>query len=214
MKHNQWLLRPLLGAFIGLSVSAVSHSAPAPFANTQSPLTSTNNNAALHHVGDCYGGGVIFYVNKTPHAPVGERGLIVAKADLLRSFAWDTNPAGQDVPKTQATLFGGRVNSEMIISTIGTSRAQAVSAARHYTDGTYHDWYLPAQHELSNLYFQAIARGSKFWTTCGATEPSAATYWSSTQDGAINAWGVSFAGGVVILAHKNNSFLVRPIRAF
>ncbi len=173
-----------------------------------------SNHSAAHHVGECYAGGIIFYVNKTPNAPRGERGLVVARADLVNSFAWDTNPSGQDVPKTQAGLFGGKFNESTILSTMSGSRAQAVSAARRYTDGTYHDWYLPAQHELSTLYFQALARGPKFWTACGGVVPSAATYWSSTQDGAINAWGVSFAGGVVVVAHKNNSFLVRPVRAF
>ena|SRR3990167_9578004 len=197
MKINKWLLTPLLGTLIGFSV----------FAASNKTLTT------LHHVGDCYGGGVIFYVNNTANAPVGQRGLIAGASDVVGSFSWDTNPAGQDVPKTQTTLFSGAANSATIASQIG-ARAQAVAASRHYTDGTYHDWYLPSQNELSTLYFNALTHGPKFWTTCSGSAPSAATYWSSTQDGVINAWGVSFAGGVIVVAHKNNPFLVRPIRAF
>ena len=203
MKACQRLLIALLGAFVVFPVFAKTNSAPTKL-----------NEATVHHVGECYGGGVIFYVNKTPNAPAGLRGLIAANADVAGSFAWDTKANGQEVLKTEARLFSGDVNSARIVGQIGSARAQAVSTSYHYTDGTYHDWYLPSQTELSTLYFHALAKGSSFWTHCGATVPSAATYWSSTQEGLTNAWGVSFAGGVVVVAHKNNSFLVRPIRAF
>ena len=204
MTGFQWVGIGLLEVLAVFAVSAASETKPATAPQT----------APTYHVGDCYGGGVIFYVNKSPNAVPGQQGLIVAPADVASSFPWDTQAGGQDVATTQPVLFTGCTNTTDTLTKLGKSRAQAASAAHSYTDGQYHDWVLPSQMELSTLYFQAAASGPSFWTNCKATPPSGATYWTSTQSDPKNAWGVSFAGGVVVIANKNNPLLVRAVRVF
>ena len=203
MKRVQWVwifLFETLFVFSGFAAESKTVSSPAV----------TNK----HYVGECFGGGIVFYVNKSPDAPVGQQGLIVAPTDVASSFPWDTKSGGVDVPATQPALFTGCTNTTATIKQLGASRAQAVMAAHNYTEGTYHDWSLPSQMELSTLYFQAAASGPDFWKQCKATPLSAATYWTSTQSNPTSAWGVSFAGGVVVIANKNNPLLVRAIRGF
>ncbi len=216
MKDKKCLWIHLIGAFITFSVHASTQSTMTQSLKNQLKIDSTSNNGSTngHHIGDCYGGGVVFYIHKDTHAPAGQRGLISAPTDTVGSFNWDIQAGGQDVPKTQAPLFTGTKNTQSIIAKVGKNRAQAASAATNYAYGSYHDWYLPSQHELSTMYFSSLTSGANFWKKCGATAPSAATYWSSTQHGASDAWAVSFAGGIVVVAKKNNPLMVRAVRAF
>ena len=203
MSSAKWVWFFLLESFVVFSGLAAT-----------TAVQPTAKVAPKHYVGECFGGGVVFYVNKSPTAPVGQRGLIVAPIDVKGSFPWDTKVNSIDLPLTQPALFTGCTNTSETIKQVGASRAQAMAAAQAYTEGTYHDWSLPSQMELSTLYFQAAASGPEFWTNCKATPLSGATYWTSTQSNPSSAWGVSFAGGVVVIANKNSPLLVRAVRVF
>ena len=216
MKDSKWLWSLLaLGTFTVFSVHALTDSKNSTTTNYPTKGSpKKNNSTATHRVGDCFGGGVITYINGAK--TVGKQhGLIAALADIPKSFEWDTQANKQSTVKTGSSIFTGRSNTTTAISKIGAERAHAASAALHYTDGKFHDWYLPSKDELSTMYWQAITHGrEKFWKNCGGTSLSGATYWSSTQSTPIKAWGLSFAGGVVVTANKTSPLLVRAVRAF
>ncbi len=216
MKNKKRLWAFVLGTFTAYSVFASTNYENNKLANTTiNNATKKPHPAVAHHVGDCYGGGVIIYMNDETSSSAKQHGLIAALADIPKSFEWDTQASHQSTVKTRATLFTGSKNTSAIISTIGANRARAASATQHYSQGNYHDWHLPSKDELSMMYWQPMTHGGdKFWTTCGGTALSGATYWSSTQSKSLQAWGLSFAGGVVVVANKQSPLLVRAIRAF
>lgn len=198
----------------------------------ESLVTLINSKSSVGpHVGSCYGGGVVFYVNTTPGAPVGQRGLIAALGDATSGCTgspsgtcyWDTLGGNTSTfGATGQTYFSGSTNTTNIITAIGTTRAEAANAANTYTDGTYYDWYLPSQGELAAMFFQALTNGTgSFWTNCSGTAPSKDLYWSSTQTnqgiGPNGAWFTYFNtiyAGTVGYVATNNPFGVRAVRAF
>ena len=184
--------------------------------------TSENKSASIAHpLGSCYGGGIIFYLNTTPNAPAGQRGLIVALSDASTGCNSPTGTCVWDITGFTAKLiaphrdyFSGAENTKEILKALGESRAQAAYAASQYKGGGYSDWYLPAQKELSELYTQVSSTGENFWTGCGGSVPSAGSYWSSTQLNTRVAWGIAFANGNVPYGVTTSSLGVRAIRAF
>ena len=173
-----------------------------------------SSTAIAHPVGSCYGGGVVFYVNTTPNAPVGQQGLIAALTDVSNAtYLWNTNPSSIN---TATALFTGASNTAIILQSPDgqAGNTQAAIAANGYTEGTYHDWYLPSQSELSQLQIQ-LNTTSTLFTKCTGTNPSSANqYWSSSRYDTDNAWYISFGNGVVYVNPVNTSYLVRAIRAF
>ena len=183
------------------------------------------DSASMHPVGSCYQGGVVFYVNPNPNAPVGQRGLIAATKDAsvtcsgaYKTCFWDHT--GKTVPSNVANAtayFTGAANTRALVSRY-SAVTQAANAAAAYTGGGYSDWYLPARDELATLFFQT-ANMPNFGHDC-AYEPPAkgeTPYWSSSQTTlyAANTWYVSFGLGYVDYGSNTDfSCFVRPVRAF
>ena len=80
----------------------------------------------------------------------------------------------------------------------------AIKAAADYTNNGKTDWHLPSKDELNQLYSQK--------TTVGGF--SAGYYWSSSEVGALIAWGRSFINGLQDPSLKSSTLYVRPVRAF
>ena len=189
------------------------------FAGIQAQIDAINANTGVAHpVGSCYGGGVVFYVNTDPNAPVGQRGLIAALSDAGSSttYPWDATGAVSSTAATATAYFTGSSNTQTLIS-YNPSVTQAAWAAYNYSGGSEIGWYLPAQDELMTMYTQWNSKPSLF-TSCGGTSPSAAgpRYWSSSQVAGAPAfaWLVSFDNGFVVNILTSNAYLVRAVRAF
>jgi hypothetical protein len=80
----------------------------------------------------------------------------------------------------------------------------AKDAGERFVDGGFSDWYLPGKWELNELY--------KHKSVVGGFADG--IYWSSTEDGAGNAWLQVFNGGYQGQNGKAGSFRVRAVRAF
>jgi hypothetical protein len=111
---------------------------------------------------------------------------------------------GLGAQHTKAIIDQGNTNP----STSAAARADSYSE----TIGgvSYDDWFLPSEEELSQLYIQKDAVGMVF---------NGASYWSSTSTGGLNGrylvvTHVSATPGGFSGELKNNTFYVRPIRAF
>lgn len=136
----------------------------------------------------------MFYTSPTVGAPVGKQGLIAAGT-------------------TQRPLFTGASNTSNLLLAGSTP---AASVAHSYSDGIYHDWYLPSQDELNLLNIQFNSNANLF-TGCQGTSPlTGDSYWSSSQYVADNttAYFVNFANGVSSVEPMTNVHFVRAIRAF
>lgn len=199
--------------------------------------TSFANNidqpAITHPVGSCYGGGIVFYINKEPNPPAGHQGLIAALNDVYSgTLAWDAAhpPADATYVMTTSSYFTGLDNTNRILNTVnnypnpGDKTWPAAQYASQYTTPetcpTCTPWYLPTQDELATLYFQSV-NFKNFWNnpTCPGTAPDG-TYWSSTQfnqskaASLFTAWQVSFDSGLIINTPTFGGAAVRAIRAF
>lgn len=149
-------------------------------------------NSAGHHIGELYGGGIIFYLWYDPAGV--QHGLIASLKDLGTS-TWATPVISN--PTTAASHLDGATNTTAIIA---ASVSSAAGLCRAYTDGSHSDWYLPAIWELNQLYSQVIAINTLLESDNDpqTTGLNLDIYWSSTiaQSTATtqNAWAQQFMG--------------------
>ena len=77
--------------------------------------------------------------------------------------------------------------------------------ANHSVNGQkFRDWRLPTIYELNEMFLQKVAIGGF----------AADNYWSSAENGNLQAWVSNFGGGVQIGVTKITTFRVRAVRAF
>jgi hypothetical protein len=166
------------------------------YAMSAGAVTST------HYVGELYGGGVIFYVDKT-----GGHGLIVSSQDIGNKSIW-SNVQSSAIGSTAQSTWNGKSNTDAIIAQ-SSHTSSAALLCKNYSGGGFSDWYLPAIDELNKL-FNTRYEINKALGTNGIKLDY---YYSSTEvDGASAV--ASYAAGTVNPAIKSGSQNVRAIRAF
>jgi hypothetical protein len=154
-----------------------------------------------HHIGENYGGGIIFYVTDN-----GQHGLIADSADMHTTndtILW----AKVDTTLINAKLSGtggGFTNTERIVVNQGAGN-YAANLCANDTSGGYGDWFLPSVTELIILYQQQQVIGNF---------NSSATYWSSTESANTSASALDFSSGIAMSIPKATPGNVRAVRAF
>ena len=208
MKHH--LLRTLSFSLLSFSLATAT---TLSFASTSAPVVPPP-------VGSCYGGGIVFYLNKAPHAPVGQRGLVVALEDAGNSDYHYWSLSTTEV-STSVLFFTGESNTQNILNTLpkNDQSLTAAEAADAYnttdTSPPFTRWYLPSRDELALLYLQAN-NYKNFWSNpnCMGNPLIQETYWSSTQHDPVTAWYVDFSDGRVIQYPTPGPARIRAVRAF
>jgi hypothetical protein len=105
----------------------------------------------------------------------------------------------------------GRVITPKIVAQ-GNSSASTCAATycSDYSYGGYSDWFLPSKDEMSTLYTNRVAVSSSISTST--------SYWTCSEDTlqtSGSTYGRVWTGGSGAgVTGKNNSYLVRPVRAF
>ena len=179
--------------------------------------------AVVHKIGEKYGGGVVYYVDKT-----GNHGLIAAPADINTSYtdAWEGEPvtgrycwstnqyesennidyAYQYISNTGTAIGQGSANTKKLLAKYPASSYPntAAAIAHTYRGGGFDDWFLPSRDELNQLFLHKAVVGG--FTGGG--------YWSSTVVDTYFSWFQGFTSGTMIDYVKNETWLVRPVRAF
>ncbi len=152
------------------------------------------------HLGQQYGGGIIFYIDST-----GQHGLIAAKADTEEPALWAYKDTLLGVRSSR--IGSGKRNTlktYIILGDQGEGSDYAALRALEYSYKGLHDWYLPSKQELNLLYLQK--------EMIGGFSPFA--YWSSTEYDENFAWFQNFSNGKQIKSDKITSYGIRPIRSF
>jgi len=167
-------------------------------------------NPALVAVGDSYGGGIVAYIlveGDPGYDPDIQHGLVAATADQMAECAW-SNITDVLIGTTDTSIGAGLANTTAIIGQSGhTNSAAKVCDDYSVTVGdiTYTDWFLPSKDELDKLYINRVAIG-------GFVDYF--DYWSSSENGANDAWKQDFSNGLQGISSKNITYGVRAVRAF
>ncbi len=150
-----------------------------------------------HHVGEAFGGGIVFKVFKGDDGK--EHGLIVAVENLGRA-TWSANTSQLIGASSKSD---GAANTAMIIKA-GGAKTEAAGLCDAYEKDGFSDWYLPAIDEL-----EVLNKNIK-------TEKTSAPQflWSSTEDHPGSALGFDFNEGTSSMSNKKRNATVKPIRAF
>jgi len=189
-------------------VTTLAIQAPCRTAMAATPVKEQREPQEALAPGELYGGGIVAFMLKPgdPGYVAGElHGRIISLEDISEDSVWSDVAAGASA--TGASLDSGKANSRKIAA----QSAQGASAAglcRGYTSSvecsSYDDWYLPSLGELERLY------GNRGELVAFPDD----VYWSSTEEGAKNAWGISLKDGRRVLLPKGKKARVRAMRSF
>jgi hypothetical protein len=165
------------------------------------------------------GGGVVFYVQASGGTfPCGP--TLAATCKYLEAapttgtnawtdatYQWSDNTTGLIGLNAQGQAVGtGYKNTEAIVTQSSTANLAATIARAYRGPNNLSDWYLPSKEELSVMKIEK-----------GRVGISTGNYWSSTEffGTTTDAWYQDFGGsGSSPAGLKNNTFYVRPVRAF
>lgn len=163
-------------------------------------LSFTTCGTPIYTIGQSVGGGVVFYVDCT-----GQHGLIAATVDQGTGVSWGCQ--GTTTGATGTAVYSGATNTTSILGAC-TTAGIAAKLCNTYSGGGFHDWYLPAKDELNLMYQNQAVIPSLLTGTY--------SYWSSTENGANNAYIQLMYNGTVTVAVKGygTQMVVRAIRKF
>jgi hypothetical protein len=154
------------------------------------------------------GGGKVFYVDE--NAATGSRYMEAAPntwdgGSADPGIAWCSNTTTL-IAGTFGTAIGtGKTNTDNMVAACTSGAANSV---RGYSSpgAPAGSWSLPSKEELNALNVWSLQNPNAGGLTGNR-------YWSSSQDGATLAWGLSTSAGPGFAA-KDSPLSVRPVRAF
>jgi hypothetical protein len=164
-------------------------------------------------------GGIIVHrwMSSTPYGTPTVSGstlyknyIVMDLADLSSTAAWGLN--GIDVSNCEST-WDGQTNTASLI-TAGIAVGTAAQLCDVSTNGGKIDWYLPAIDELSMIWQNRFLINLNVGVTSGFNSLVFASYWSSTEITAFDAWNFNFTNGNTFTNNKTNTFYVRAVRRF
>jgi len=172
---------------------------------------------SIHHVGELFGGGIIFNVDRTR-----KHGLICSMSNI-------SNPVSvQLFNKQDPRHLRGRPDSVMLINQVFAVNDpdQAKELCENYTNpnfssGVFYDWYLPSQDELEILFrSKDVVNKTLKALNQRIMNPLDNIYWSSSKfyneiqngDNIL----IDFDGGSIVMTARPipGRYFVRAIRSF
>ena len=199
MKKNRYAC--IIICLLLISASCNKERARTPSPVLQSPVANLRQPAAKHFIGEHFGGGIIYYLDKS-----GKHGLIAATLDFEEPSAWSFK---NRLNRAKDTALGaGATNTLNIYNAQGYPQSEAYSYAAleclELTLNGYQDWYMPSLSELNEMY--------KNKTIIGGFAPF--PYWCSSEVDSTKAWIKKFSNGLLELQPKTSKYAVRPGRRF
>ncbi len=176
--------------------------------NVKESVSSAKSLSTLYHIGQSFGGGIIFYVDGT-----GQHGLIADLTDTnYRMIKWGDSYY-LNTGATGTAVGTGAANTKKIIAVQGTNYNYAALVCANYRGGGYADWFLPSKDELYLLYKAKVAGVVKGFTW-GAYWSSSEFYVASFPKQQAYAWTKIFYSENAFYSLKDRVSGVRAIRAF
>lgn len=195
------------------------------YSNSKDLIRKCNISIGAFEVGDIGpAGGYVFY-DKGNYSD-GWRYLEVAPSDLGRfSFGYYRPDSGfyysGKVVGTGYAIGTGKSNTKLLVDAMGdsayidsSSQKKELYAAKVCFDyvlfvndeEVYDDWFLPSREEL-NLVYKNLSGGKLNFSDIA--------YWSSSEDGSVDAWAKDMNSGKQLkFVQRKDHLCVRPIRAF
>ena len=172
--------------------------------NVSKPSASANasssaNSTTAFHIGQSFGGGIIFYIDNT-----GQHGLIAAINDQGTGISWNKNGKNINTGAKATAVGTGNANTTKIVNAQSKTGTYAALLCFKYKHNGFTDWYLPSKDELNLLYQQRNVVGG-----LGATN-----YWSSSEVSRGKAWDQEFGGGFQFKDTKSFTLNVRAVSSF
>lgn len=151
-------------------------------------------------IGQKYGGGIIFYIDKT-----GQHGLIASRFDQSCEATWgksvdrSNNPVGLGVGT-------GAINTKKILEDGIIDAYGAAYICASLSLGGFKDWFLPSLFEMQLIYQRKNEIGGF----------SNKYYWTSSVTSNTNVWIINLFDGTTCFQGSNQATAtcVRAIRAF
>jgi hypothetical protein len=190
---------------------------PTGASGPQGPQGPSGGGGFTHYVGEPFGGGVIFYLEKDTNGI--EHGLVCHTQYLCQACSWSNITSGWVGIPPSSSNYGtnGLVWSNMIVSQNGHTNSAAKLCLDLVSNG-FNDWYLPSIEELYQLWSNRYAVIKGLSTIPGASTINGSTFWSSTEFSSAGAYYMSFLLGAQVHVgsiNKSTSTLsIRAIRAF
>jgi hypothetical protein len=167
---------------------------------TQGIAGTNGTNAGVggfsHYLGEAFNGGIIYYLYKGSDGL--EHGLIVALTES--TAAWQTTSTLVSANRTE----DGEYNTTLMTG----------SPAATYIAGLGAGWYLPSIDELGLLFYNRYSAQKGLRSGGNTLLSVTATYWSSNEFNATNAYFFYFSNGYVGGNLKTGTYAVRGVRAF
>lgn len=193
------------------TISGTNEMLSVPYA-LYAKTSGSSNGTTGRYVGELFGGGVVFYVDKS-----SQHGFIFSLIDLSTTQVW--SDVSSLIGPTAESPWNGQANTTAILGQPGMTSSAAKLCDDYvnadYGTGVFSDWYLPALDELA-LVNNSIYNVNKAIEGDGdpsTTEMFIGYYWSSTELDAGQAFYFLFAvSGYVTM--KSTAHSVRAIRAF
>ena len=169
------------------------------------------HNDNLLKIGVKYGGGVVFYIDKS-----GKHGLIAANKNCSKAI-WGIEE--HYLKNTKSTINSGKKNTILIVENasytiqkgwFSSNKLPCQTAARICTElnlSGFKDWYLPSIEEL-NLIFKSKKK------IAGFDDYDFDPFWSSTEIDENKALSLTFLDGSEYDRYKSMNGNVRAIRSF
>jgi len=163
---------------------------------TASPYVINASGGGERYIGEEYLDGIIFYIYTDNTGT--QKGLIVSKTETTAE--WQNTGVLVNADRTE----DGDYNTGLMTD----------SPAKTWVTDLGAGWYLPSIDELSLLWHNRY-HVNKTARAIGSTLLSTtATYWSSTENDAANAFEFYFDSGDTSNSNKAETFSVRAVRAF
>lgn len=108
---------------------------------------------------------------------------------------------------TNTGIGEGQANTTAIVTALSGESGRAAQVCDGLSDvGGYSDWFLPSKDELNEMYVNLKSEAVGGF--------AANYYWSSSEDGAGDAWIQYFGSGFQYNSSKDFTNYVRAVRAF
>jgi len=169
--------------------------------------------SSVHHIGEMYGGGVVFWVDTT-----GRHGLIISMVDQATDQIWSNVMGGAAVGDT--SIWDGASNTIAIMAQEGHTES-AAKVCHDYTNidygtGIYGDWYLASLGEYNHVWnnYYTVLKVLETDGDSTTTPLLRAEYWTSTEQNGGRAYSFQQQWGHTYSQVKDQPRHVRAIRSF